>query len=568
MPLHCRPSICVLILLVAGLVLGGSALPEMGTPPDDVRTQLRVRVDVGQGDALQTVAAGERIRAREMVARHYRRTAFDPAWTSPDGPTPQADSLLVVLRDAPRDGLRPTDYHVGTIDNLAHQLRAQRRAGQSMDARMLADFDLLCTDAFLLYSAHLSGGRVDPVAVVPSWTLDRRQEDLLRSLQEVLSGTSVREILTRLRPPQPAYAAFRRTLAHYRTLAQQGGWPSIPAGPTLTEGTTDERVPHLRHRLQATGDLSAGSVPDFLLFDAPLRQAVGRFQERHGLDVDGVVGSETWAAMNVPVEDRIRQIEVNLERWRWLPQSLGNPHVLVNIADYWLRVVEDGHNALQMRVVAGTQYRQTPIFSDEISYLVFNPYWHVPHSIATEDKLPAFQKDPALASRFGFEVLDGWEPTAQPIDPATIPWDSLSASNFPYRLRQRPGPANALGTVKFMFPNAHNVYLHDTPTRADFRRTARPLSSGCIRVEYPRELALYLLQHNEEWTEERIRAVGTAGVEQAVVLRRAVPVHLLYWTAWMENDDSVHFRHDIYGRDDAVARALAAPPAPHSVVAR
>ena len=548
-------------LVVVLLVLAGQLAHATGRPPDDVQDRLRARVEAVDRTGAMTVGP-ERVLVGPAVARYYRGAGFEPAWTGPEGPTPQADSLLAVLRDAHHDGLRPADYHVSTIDSLARHLRGQRREGQPMGARALADFELLCTDAFLLYSAHLLGGRVDPVELVPTWNLDRRQQNLVERLREALQDNSIRATLQHLRPSHPRYNAFRRTLARYRLQAQQGGWSTIPGGPALEEGMRDERVPDLRRLLQATGDLSADAPSDALLFNDPLRQAVGRFQERHGLVVDGVVGPATRAAMNVPIEERIRQIEVNLERGRWLPRSLGDPHVLVNIADFWLRVVENGRYALQMRVVAGTRYRQTPVFSGEISYLVFNPYWYVPDRIAVEDKLPDFQRNPALVSRFGYEVFDGWGAGAKRVDPAAIAWDSLSASRFPYRLRQKPGPANALGRVKFMLPNAHNVYLHDTPERSDFHKMVRTFSSGCIRVEYPVDLALYLLDSNGGWTRERIEDMMQGDAERAVVLRRKMPVHLLYWTAWMEDEDTVHFRKDIYGRDEAVARALAAPPSP------
>ena len=556
-PLVTRPA---LLLRVLGPVLLG-VLSAAASLPDDVQTLLRLRIEAAESTSSPAmVAADERVRAAPTVARYYRQTGFEPGWTGPDGPTPLVDSLLATLRAADREGLRPADYHVAAIDSLRRHLQAQADAGTSMDPRVLADFDLLCTDAFLLYGTHLLRGRLDPEALVPTWTLDRRQADLVGHLRSALRSGAVRATLRQLRPPQPGYAAFRRAYARYRRLAERGGWPTVPDGPPLEEGDEDERVPLLRRRLRITGDLKAPTPPASLRVDEALRRAVARFQERHGLAIDGVVGPATRAAMNVPVEARLRQIEVNMERWRWLPRDLGDPHVRVNIADFWLRVVEDGSPVLQMRVVVGTRYRQTPVFSDRLSYLVFNPYWHVPPRIATEDKLPEFRRDPSLLSRLGFEVLDGWGADARVVDPSTIDWGRLSAAAFPYRLRQRPGPANALGRVKFMFPNRHNVYLHDTPARSLFGRTERGFSSGCIRVERPVDLATYLLRDNEGWSESRVRTEMGRSTEQTVVLRRKVPVHLLYWTAWPQNE-TLHFRPDIYRRDEAVATALAAPPA-------
>lgn len=547
------------------VLLGGGSLLliGVGSLPDDVKDRLRNRIDTAhQAGSTEVITVGdESLLASQTVAHFYRRQDFEPVWTDRDGPTPYADSLLAVLRDADEDGLRPADYHVSEIESRLQRLQTTAENGDSIDERRLVDFELLSANAFLLYGSHLLTGRVDPVEIVSSWTAGRRQADLIEHLEEALGEeASLRSVLARLRPSQPEYEAFRRALSQYRALDEAGGWPTVPEGPALEEGMQDDRVPVLRRRLQATGDLPDDAASDARTYDDSLRRAVSRFQERHGLDVDGVMGADTRAAMNVSVEDRIRQIEVNLERWRWLPQDLGTPHVLVNIADFWLRVVEDGRIAQQMRVVVGTRYRQTPIFSDEISYLVFNPYWYVPREIAVQDKLPEFQRDPSLVSRRGFEVFEGWGEDARRVDPSTISWDSLTASTFPYRLRQRPGPQNALGQVKFMFPNPHNVYLHDTPERSLFDRQERCFSSGCIRVEYPVELAAYLLRHNEGWTEERIREVmRTDTTEQTVVLERKVPVHLLYMTAWIERGDTVHFREDVYGRDEAVADALVAP---------
>ncbi len=483
----------------------------------------------------------------------------EPHWIGPSGPTAHADSLIAVLKDAPRDGLRPADYHVPTLDSLRSTLRSTYKSSGTLDERLLAEFDRLCTDAFLRYGSHLLQGNVDPVKITPTWTFSQRQTDLRRRLVDALENGTIRDAFDELRPDHPEYVQLTRALQRYRRLAAAGGWPALSDGPKLEMGAEGDRVATLRARLRATEDLTATEEDAPEQFDAPLKEAVGRFQKRHGLEPDGVVGGGTQTALNVPVERRIEQLEVNLERWRWLPADLSERYVLVNIAGFSLRVMEGQTEGLRMRVVTGKPYRQTPVFSDAISYLAFSPYWHVPPRLASRDKLPEFQRNPDLVSQQGFEVFRGWEADAQPIGPATIDWSSLSAANFPYRLRQKPGAQNALGQVKFMFPNRHNVYLHDTPSRVLFAQSERGFSSGCIRVEKPAELAEYLLRDNEGWTPQRIRGVMGQDREQTVVLRKKVPVHLLYWTSWME-DDAVQFRSDIYKRDAGVASALSAPP--------
>jgi len=543
----------LLALLCGGAVLG------LAFGPGPEEEPLRTRIEAIDANMPGAASVGDAsILAVSAVGRFYRQNAFEPAWTDATGPTRHADSLLAVLRNADRDGLRPADYHVAAIDSLRQHLRAQAESGEPR-ARGLVDFELLCTDAFLLFGSHLLTGRVDPTTVTPTWTAEGRRADLVQTLQRALAEASPRAALDELRPPQPEYEALRRALARYRTLAERGGWPSLPDGPTLKMDMHDDRVSLLRTRLRTTGDLSAAAPTDSARVDTALHEAVQRFQERHGLTVDGAVGPATRAALNVPVEERIEQITLNLERWRWLPADLGRLHVRVNIAGFDLRVVEEGTDRLQMRVVAGRAYRQTPVFSDQISYLVLNPYWHVPHSIAAKDKLPDFRRDPSLVSKLGYEVFRGWGADATPIDPSTIDWNAVSASSFPYRLRQRPGPQNALGQVKFMFPNAHSIYLHDTPSRALFGEAERNFSSGCIRVEHPLDLAAVLLRHNEGWTRERIESTVGSNTEKTVVLPQKVPVHLLYWTAWATADGPVHFRRDVYDRDEAVHSALAAP---------
>ncbi|HZC01403.1 MAG TPA: L,D-transpeptidase family protein, partial [Gammaproteobacteria bacterium] len=278
--------------------------------------------------------------------------------------------------------------------------------------------------------------------------------------------------------------------------------------------------------------------------------------QRHGLAADGVVGASTLAALNVPVGARIRQIELNMERWRWLPQDLGERYILVNIANFALDVVENGQSVLTMRVVAGKPTRRTPFFSAQMTYVVLSPHWYVPPTIAIQDKLPLIRRDPKYMARQNLKIFSDGPGGATRVDPRAIDWSSVSARNFPYRLRQDPGPRNALGRVKFMFPNSYHVYLHDTPSRELFARAERAFSSGCIRLEKPIELAEYLLRDDPRWSRQSILSSIDRGREQVVHLPAPIPVHLFYWTTWMSDEGVVHFRKDIYERDHVLDGAL------------
>lgn len=534
----------------------GPVIAPAATPMQDA---IRTHLDMLQrtGDASLRGRRGA-LYAENLLVAYYETHAFSPLWVTDSGPRMRLFRLQAALRATHRDGLTPADCRTTA---LRQAMQAARTATHLETRRQrLAEVELRATDAFLLYSLHLLNGRVDPVQLVPSWNIAPRRADLTAVLDAVRGGRSVDEALAGLRPAHPEYAALQQALRRYRAHANAGGWGAIPPGPALAQGDAGPRVAALRDRLAMTDGLAPVSDTQRTVFDAPLHDAVVAFQARHGLTADGVVGTQTQQALNVSADERITQIQVNLERWRWLPDDLGARYVLVNIAAFELAVVEAGREVLTMRVVAGRPYRQTPVFSDAISYLVLSPYWHVPHSIATRDKLPDFQRDPSLVVRQGFEVFDSWEAGASPVDPMAVAWDSLTASSFPYRLRQRPGPSNALGRVKFMFPNPHNVYLHDTPTRHTFARATRDFSSGCIRLEDPLALAAYLLRDAPGWTPERIAEQARQDSETTVVLPEAVPVHLLYWTAWAEADGTVHFRSDVYDRDAAVAAAMNQAP--------
>lgn len=497
---------------------------------------------------------GTALHALEHLAPFYEERDFVPVWVTPTHQRMTAYALRAALRKAEDEGLQTTDYHLSAMNET---LRALRTASPSETHDLLVELEIICSDAFLTYADHLLSGRVDPQRLMPSWNLEPRVFDLLGSFQQLSNGRAVHRAIQSLRPQHVEYEALRQALAQHRRIANAGGWPGVETGPTLDLGMEGDRVEQLRARIQVTEELAPVADSLRAVFDDSLDAAVRTFQSRHGLATDGRVGTATIAALNVPVEERIDQIVVNLERWRWLPDTLGRRYVLVNIASFTLQVVEDAEVVLDMPVVVGRSYRQTPVFSDEISYLVMRPYWHVPHSIATRDKLPEFKRDPSAVTRQGFQVFQGWKASASPIAPTSIDWEALSERNFPYRLRQNPGPTNALGLVKFMFPNPHSVYLHDTPTQHLFGQTERSFSSGCIRVARPIELATHLLRDQPGWNRDSIvRAMGEIG-EQTVTLRERVPVHLLYWTAWATPEGTVHFRNDVYNRDAGVLEALA-----------
>jgi len=465
---------------------------------------------------------------------------------------------LRAIRRADAEGLQPEDYHLTTLDALLARGRTSLQGSGGADVSTLASLDLLLTDAFLVYGAHLLAGQVDPVSVDAEWHANRPEADLAQVLQDGLDQSAIAAALESLRPTHPAYARLTRALADYRAIQVRGGWAPVRAGDKLERGTEGERVRVLRARLAATVDLPAAAATGDV-FDDDLDQAVRRFQQRHGLDVDGVVGPATLASLNVPVADRIRQVVVNLERWRWLPQDLGSRYILVNIPAFELEVVVDGTRELEMRVIVGRQYRRTPVFSGSMTYLVLNPYWNVPPGIATADILPRLRQDPGYLAAQNMKLLRQVDGRIEEVDPYGVDWTSVTARTFRYQLRQDPGPTNSLGRVKFMFPNEFNVSLHDTPARELFARTARSFSSGCIRLERPLDLAAYLLRDLPSWTPEAVNDAVARLRDHTVRLSTPMPIHLLYWTAWVE-DDRIHFRPDIYQRDPPLAAALVAPP--------
>lgn len=543
-------------LLLALLLFVPQAL--RASTMEATRELLRNRIEAA-GQPAKLSVGDEKIHAVEGLPRFYERRWYLPAWSGESGPTAAAAELLATLGEASREGLDGDDYHAARIARLLDSIG--RRAGSSINPRQLVDLDFLLTDAFLVYGTHLLEGRVDPVTIDPEWIAVRRAASLPDLLQAALDSVGVAAALHRLLPPQPAYGRLRASLAQLRAIEAAGGWPQLPPGPRLEPGMRQEQVPALRARLAASGDLRASEpTGDPELYDEALAEGVRAFQLRHGLPADARVGEQTRDALAVTAGARARQAAINLERWRWLPQDLGTRHIRVNVADQTLEAFDGGRSTLGMRVIVGRDYRRTPVFSDRMTYLVFNPYWQVPPMIAAKDILALQQQDSTYLKKMGFHLFNGWGADAAEIDPAGIDWKPLKPRDFRWRLRQDPGPLNALGQVKFMFPNPFDVYLHDTPARALFQKPVRAFSSGCIRLEKPLELAEFALAGDARWTRKAIEDAIAAGGERTVRLPAALSVHLEYWTAWVDPDGTLQFRRDLYGRDKRLIEALDTPP--------
>lgn len=501
----------------------------------EVATRWTARGAVLLGLLLSASPAQAANPGHAQVVRDFHESRTGLVWVQEGEPPRLAPRGLIVrrvLEEAEREGLDPSDYPVPA-------------------AASAAALDRALTSVLLAYLTDLQVGRVAPRKADPALFVYRRTVDGPRLLAAVADAPEPARTIADLAPGNPVYRRLRRLLSEYRALAEAGGWSGVPAGPSLKPGATDARITAVRRRLAATREYTPPTA-ESEFYDPTLEVAVRAFQRRHGLEADGVLGRRTVAALNVPVDARIRQVVLSMERFRWMPDDLGDDHVFVNMAGFELDYVMQGTTRLSMRVVVGRQFRETPVFSDRIRYLEFNPDWTVPRKIAIEDLLPKIRRDPSYLAAGGYQVLAAG---GRPVDPAAIDWRSLGPGRFPYRLRQLPGPKNALGRVKFMFPNQFDVYLHDTPARELFRRAMRAFSSGCIRLEKPLQLAEALLRGDAQ-DPSRIGEILASGQTTRVALATPVPVHLAYLTAWIGEGGTVEFRDDVYGRDALLAKAL------------
>jgi L,D-transpeptidase YcbB len=481
------------------------------------------------------------------VEEFYKQREWSPAWVTDEAPSKRVTSAIRVLSSAEAHGLDAADYGTALLTRRNTELAAITDAAER--ARELAAFDARLTTALLTLGRDVSIGRASPAGIDRRPRSRRKSPDLAATLATALDG-KLQDWLLTIQPPHPEYAALQKALADLRGVRDRGGWPAVPGG-TLKPGASNASVVALRQRLTATGELQEtkrrGNAASSR-YDAHVEAAVRSFQEHHGLDATGVVSPATAAAMNVTVDDRIAQIALNLERWRSMPDDLGSRHFIVNIPSFHVVAREHGTPVFDSRVVVGKPGNETPVFSSEMTTVVFSPYWNIPDTIAAGETAPAVARDAGYLARNNIEILRVRTSGTERVDPSSVNWDDPDALKE-LAFRQRPGSDNALGHVKFVFPNPYNVYLHDTPADRLFERRGRAFSHGCVRVEQPEALASYVLRGDPDWDQPRIVEAMNRGVEKAVKLREPIPVHIVYFTAWVDANGGIQFRPDIYGYD-------------------
>lgn len=494
------------------------------------------------------------------------RLGYRPVWLDEEsGATAAAKALLATLSEADRHALPSERY------NLA-DLTREIQTFSTMTPAAKAALEIALSRVFVTYSNDITAGVLEPRKVDRELYIYPERASAVELLEALTGAADPGKFLEALAPKNPAYRRLVERYRSFRLLAETGGWGEKMTGrQTLRPGQRSGDVAVLRARLTEMGyfsgeiaapdetlviaandtltDAPQQTLGDPLLYDEALVSSVQLFQARHGLNQDGVVGPATRAALNVEPGFRTAQIAVNLERMRWLNKDLGAKHIMVNLASFDMAVIENGETAFTSRVVVGKARRhRTPEFSDEIEHMVVNPTWYVPYSIASQEILPKLQEDPGY--------LDSKNMTLHGADPWTVDWSQVTRRDFPGRITQGPGTNNALGRVKFMFPNDHAIYLHDTPSKSLFNRDARAYSHGCVRVQRPYEFAEYLLSAQEEDAKGKFERLLRRGKERYVHLDEHVPVHLTYRTAWVDDQGFDQFRGDIYGRDRKVLAAL------------
>jgi len=498
-----------------------------------------------QLDDLRTVKLGkQKVIGNREITGFYKSLDYNPLWSS----AKNRNDLLDILEGSYFEGLNPEDYHTEFIMSYMEDLKK----GIRKTVKESAIADVVMTDAMLTYALHMIQGKLNPVSMDPNWNYSENKlpDEVEINVLHRLQAESLLEGADKIRSQLPMYQKLKRAFARIDSLQKEGVSINMIEYPGTALRLGDSATVVSEIKMNLGNYFNVFDESNANVFDETLESAVKQFQSQNGLDDDGIAGKETFEMLNISLEDRLDIIRVNMERCRWVNNQLPEEFILVNIAAYNLYLIRQGQVDYTCRVVVGKEFHETPVFTSAIKYLVFNPTWTVPYSISSKEILPKLKRDPNYLKDRNMTLLKG----GQEIDPSTVDFKRFSQNNFPYTIRQEPGPSNALGMVKFIFPNKHAVYLHDTPSKSYFEKTNRAYSHGCVRVHKPMVLAEILLD-DKGYNQDKIATVLKSKELTNVYLSKPMPVMLMYWTFY-ENEGKMYFYRDTYGRDKRIIKEL------------
>ena len=481
----------------------------------------------------------------------YKDNDYKLLWNAEYRPSDDLKELIGYVKNVRNLGLEPNDYNFNHMEKLIDQAYVE---GVLHDVLPLIMLDLCASSSAIVLASHLNAGKISPDKIDSAWFVNPPKLDYAKYVNRALDEGSIKESFTNLQPNMKYYWSLAKKLKEYRKLKADGGFPPLPNASRLDGGDTSDLVLPVKRFLATTGDLGQNFAKNSKL-SKNFKEALRQYQMRMDCEVTGDLNEATIEAMLVPIDQRIETIGLNMERLRWFEQ-FENKYIMINVPQFKMRIIEDEKEVIGMKIVVGKEYDSTPMFSDKLEYIVFNPHWTVPYSIASEEMLPKIKANPGYLPSNNYKLLDGWGRNANEVDPYRVNWSNISEDNFPYVIVQQSGSFNALGAVKFMFPNNYSIYMHDTPAKYLFEKDDRDYSHGCIRLENPFELAEHLLRNKAGWDQQKQQEIMNKEEPVNVNLPVPIPVHIVYLTSWVDKYGNLNFRDDIYGHDVAQKKAI------------
>jgi murein L,D-transpeptidase YcbB/YkuD len=528
---------------------------------DEVTSIIRNTIEPIEPES-QVSIEGNRLFSSVVIMKFYQNRAFEPAWSKNEKLSELAYEMRYEIQQAKFDGLNPEDYHLDLINFYFNKFEMATLNQASLEKSDVAFIDILLSDAYIILSSHLYLGKVNPESLNTEWSIQRSTPELKidERLQAALSGVGLRKNIEELYPSFSIYKKMRdglRSLHEFQTKFENysiDSWKNLKIDKSIKPRESSKLISEIRSRLIFWNFVAEDNESKADQYDSIMEIGIKTLQRRHGMNPDGIIGQETIHALNQSPKDLIASASVNLERLRWLPRNLKDQElILVNSANFQLDYIQNRDTLLSSKVIVGKSYHSTPQFSAMMSYIVFSPTWTVPSSIVRNEIIPAIRRDNQYLIKNDMQILTN---TGQIVPPSSIDWSKVNPRTFPYMIQQIPGQQNALGLVKFMFPNKYSVYIHDTPSRSLFEREDRALSHGCIRLHKPFELAKLLLSFDPKWTDGEINAAMHLAKEKTVMLDRQIPVLVVYITYWADIMGNIYFRRDIYSRDAEIHKSL------------